>query len=62
MERLGADGRLEAYHYFHSVHASLLRDVGRDEDARAATNRALSLTMNEGERNSLLRPLTDEAR
>jgi RNA polymerase sigma-70 factor (ECF subfamily) len=55
LDRLAADERLNDYHYFHSVRASLLREVGRSDDARDATERALSLTMNESERNTLLK-------
>jgi RNA polymerase sigma-70 factor, ECF subfamily len=55
LDRLAADERLNDYHYFHSVRASLLREVGRNDDARVATERALSLTMNESERNTLLK-------
>jgi RNA polymerase sigma-70 factor, ECF subfamily len=55
LDLLAADERLNAYHYFHSVRASLLREVGRNDDARVATERALSLTMNESERNTLLK-------
>jgi RNA polymerase sigma factor (sigma-70 family) len=45
---------LDCYHLFHAIHAQLLLDQGRHEQARAAELRALALTHNRAER-SLLR-------
>jgi RNA polymerase sigma-70 factor (ECF subfamily) len=35
---------LDGYRYYHSTRADLLRRLGRDEEARAAYERALALT------------------
>jgi RNA polymerase sigma factor (sigma-70 family) len=51
VEPLGA--RLDGYHLFHATRAELLRRLGRHEEARAADQRALSLTDNPGERRLL---------
>ena len=40
-------------HLWHAVRASLLRELGRDDDALAADLRALELTANEAERRLL---------
>jgi predicted RNA polymerase sigma factor len=45
---------LDGYHLFHATRAELLRDLGRAGQARAADERALTLTANPAER-SLLR-------
>jgi RNA polymerase sigma factor (sigma-70 family) len=45
--------RLDGYHLFHATRAELLRRLGRQEEARAADQRALSLTENPGERRLL---------
>jgi RNA polymerase sigma factor (sigma-70 family) len=45
---------LNGYHLFHATRAELLRDLGRPDEARAADERALSLTENPAEQ-SLLR-------
>ena len=45
---------LDGYHLFHATRAELLRDLGQAEQARAADQRALTLTANPAER-SLLR-------
>jgi RNA polymerase sigma factor (sigma-70 family) len=45
---------LDDYHLFHAARAELLRDLGRADEARAADQRALTLTANPAER-SLLR-------
>ncbi|GIJ24862.1 RNA polymerase sigma-70 factor, ECF subfamily protein [Micromonospora qiuiae] len=47
-------GDLDDYHLFHATHAELLRDLGRQEQARAADERALTRTANPAEQ-SLLR-------
>ena len=41
---------LDNYYLFHATRAELLRDLGRDEEARRALVRALSLTENPAER------------
>jgi RNA polymerase sigma-70 factor (ECF subfamily) len=48
---------LDDYYLFHSTRAELLRDLGRDIDARAALARALELTANPAERTLLQRRL-----
>jgi RNA polymerase sigma-70 factor (ECF subfamily) len=60
-----ARGDLEDYHLAHAVRADLCRRLGRTADARAAYQRALSLTQQEPERHFLERrlaelPATDE--
>jgi RNA polymerase sigma factor (sigma-70 family) len=45
---------LDGYHLFHATRAELLRDLGHADQARAADQRALTLTANPAER-SLLR-------
>jgi RNA polymerase sigma-70 factor (ECF subfamily) len=48
---------LDDYHYLHATRAELLRRLGRDEQARAAYQRALELVRADGERRFLLRRL-----
>jgi RNA polymerase sigma-70 factor (ECF subfamily) len=48
VERL-ADA-LDSYYLFHATRAELLRDLGREPEARAALQRALQLTANPAER------------
>ena len=43
-------GDLDRYHLFHATRAELLRELGRNDDARAADRRALALTENPAER------------
>lgn len=45
----GVEG-LERYHPFHATQAELLRQVGRDDEAAAAYDRALELATNPAER------------
>jgi len=45
---------LDRYHLFHSTRAWLLRQLGRDEEARNADRRALALTDNPAERALLM--------
>ena len=47
-------GHLDTYHLFHATRAELLRDLGHHDQARAADERALTLTANPAEQ-SLLR-------
>jgi RNA polymerase sigma-70 factor (ECF subfamily) len=50
---------LDGYHYLHAVRGDLLRRLGRVEEARAATERALSLATDDAERRLLVRRLTE---
>jgi RNA polymerase sigma-70 factor (ECF subfamily) len=50
----GLSDRLGGYHLFHASRAELLRALGRPDEARAADQRALELTMNPAEQ-ALLR-------
>jgi RNA polymerase sigma-70 factor (ECF subfamily) len=56
VERL-ADA-LDSYYLFHATRAELLRDLGREGDARVALERALELTANPAERALLQRRLS----
>jgi RNA polymerase sigma-70 factor (ECF subfamily) len=47
------EGALGRSHLWHAVRASLLRDLGRDDEALAADLRALELTANDAERRLL---------
>lgn len=40
---------LDRYHLYHATRAELLRDLGRDDEAREADQRALELTANPAE-------------
>jgi predicted RNA polymerase sigma factor len=40
---------LDRYHLYHATRAELLRDLGRDDEAREADQRALELTVNPAE-------------
>ena len=44
---------LEGYHYYHATRAELLRRLDRDDEARAAYDRALSLVHSDAERRFL---------
>ena len=57
LDALAGDERLEAYPYFHSARADLLRRLGRLTEAAGAYRRALELTSNEVERAFLARRL-----
>ncbi len=50
---------LDSYHYLHATRAELLRRLGRDEEARAAYERALGLVQADPERRFLDRRLAD---
>lgn len=55
-----ADGLdLDDYRYLHSTRADLLRRLDRDEEARAAYERALELTTDEAERRFLRRRIAE---
>lgn len=49
--------QLEGYYLFHATRADLLREIGREAEARAALERALKLTQNPAERSLLQRRL-----
>ena len=55
VDRLVVDGKLRDYAWLPSVHGDLLERVGRLAEARAAFDRAASLTDNEQERSLLAR-------
>ena len=46
---------LGTYHLFHAIRADLLRRLGRDAEAEAAYDTAISLTDNTAERDFLRR-------
>ncbi|MFC7450840.1 RNA polymerase sigma factor [Rhodococcus daqingensis] len=54
-------GSLANYHLLHATRAELLRELGREEDARAADQRALELTHNPAEQ-ALLEERLDRPR
>jgi RNA polymerase sigma factor (sigma-70 family) len=56
VDPLAAD--LGGYRLFHAVRAELLADLGRDEEARSANERALALAANPAERELLARRLS----
>jgi len=56
IEPLAAE--LDGYHLFHALRAGLLTGLGRDEEARAASERALALAANPAERELLTRGLS----
>ncbi len=49
---------LDSYYLFHATRAELLRDLGREPEARAALRRALELTANPAERALLQKRLS----
>jgi RNA polymerase sigma-70 factor (ECF subfamily) len=51
-------GELDGYRLFHAVRAELLHELGRDEQARTANERALALAANPAERELLARRLS----
>jgi RNA polymerase sigma factor (sigma-70 family) len=56
IEPLAAE--LDGYHLFHALRAGLLTVLGRDEEAREASERALTLAANPAERELLTRGLS----
>ena len=56
VEPLSAD--LDGYHLFHALRAGLLAALGRTDEAQAASERALALTVNPAERELLTRGLS----
>jgi RNA polymerase sigma-70 factor, ECF subfamily len=61
LELVDALGQLDDYRYLHSTRAELLRRLGRDDDARAAYERALALASVDYERRFLERRLAELA-
>jgi RNA polymerase sigma-70 factor (ECF subfamily) len=61
LDELGASGRLDDYHLFHSARAGLLGRRGRDAQAAVAYGRALELATNPVERRFLERRLAAHA-
>ena len=61
VDRLTADGRLAGYRYLPATRADLLRRLGRNAEAAAAYDEALTLTDNEAER-AFLTGRRDDAR
>ncbi|HYK96053.1 MAG TPA: RNA polymerase sigma factor [Candidatus Dormibacteraeota bacterium] len=59
LHAIGRDGRLDAYPYFHSARADLLRRLRRHSEAADAYRRALELTTNEVERTFLQRRIRE---
>jgi RNA polymerase sigma-70 factor (ECF subfamily) len=55
-EPLSSD--LDGYHLFHALRAALLTTLGRPAEAKAASDRALSLAANPAERDLLIRGLS----
>lgn len=51
-------GELDGYHLFHALRAGLLTTLGRADEAQAASERALALTVNPAERELLTRGLS----
>jgi RNA polymerase sigma factor (sigma-70 family) len=56
IEPLSAE--LDGYHLFHALRAGLLSGLGRDAEARGASERALALAVNPAERELLTRGLS----
>ena len=56
IEPLRAD--LDGYHLFHALRAGLLATLGRDDEAKQASERALALSANPAERELLTRGLS----
>ena len=50
---------LDGYQYLHATRGDLLRRLGRTDEARAATERALSLATDDAERRLLERRLAE---
>jgi RNA polymerase sigma-70 factor, ECF subfamily len=62
IDKILARGDLADYQFAHSARGELLRRLGRNEDARAAYERALALTNQETERRFLERQLVEVTR
>jgi len=59
IHQLGASGELDSYYLYHAARADLLRRLGRKEEALAAYDRTLSLTINAVERRYLRRRIAE---
>jgi len=59
IRQLGQSGQLDSYHLYHAARADLLRRLGRNGEALAAYDRALSLTANAVERRYLRRRIAE---
>src|SRR5262249_36385591 len=59
IHRLGCSGELDSYYLYHAARADLLRRLNRKQEARAAYDRALSLTANAVERRYLRRRVAE---
>jgi RNA polymerase sigma-70 factor (ECF subfamily) len=59
IRQLGQLGQLDSYHLYHAARADLLRRLGRNGEALAAYDRALSLTANAVERRYLRRRIAE---
>jgi RNA polymerase sigma-70 factor (ECF subfamily) len=59
IDKILARGDLADYQFAHSARGELLRRLGRNEEARAAYERALALTNQETERRFLQRRLSE---
>lgn len=62
MDHLADSGLLDEYPYLHSARADLLRRLGRNDEAAAAYQRALTLTTNAPERRFLTGRLAEVSR
>ncbi|MGB8198039.1 MAG: sigma-70 family RNA polymerase sigma factor, partial [Acidimicrobiales bacterium] len=61
VDELATDARLDSYHYVPAIRADLLRQLGREDEARAEGERAMELTRNESERQFLDAQIRDRA-
>jgi RNA polymerase sigma-70 factor (ECF subfamily) len=61
IDEILARGDLAEYHYAHAAHADLCRRLGKNADAKASYERALSLARQEPERRFLQQRLSDLA-
>jgi RNA polymerase sigma-70 factor (ECF subfamily) len=59
IRQLGQLGQLDSYHLYHAARADLLRRLGRNGEALAAYDCALSLTANAVERRYLRRRIAE---
>jgi RNA polymerase sigma-70 factor (ECF subfamily) len=59
LDNLAVSGELHSYYLFHAARADLLRRLSRKAEARAAYQRALSLTANAVERRFLRRRIAE---
>lgn len=62
IESAGTDDKLDQYYLFHAARADLLRRLNRFNEARAAYERALSLTTNQVEQNYIRKRLAETSK